>query len=266
MPVVLALALAIGACSDRRDPEAANRSEEIKPTVASDSASPLPEPAVDRAQLLVLFLDASSAAIVGADDKSAQQALKGRRFDLRMRFGCDTSAPDPDRSWSYNATTGALKVTVKPNIDRESDERDGLPAKDEAVADAEKAGTPAREIGFLIQAPTVLANGCPMEDFAAIAGFTNLRFGLVQKVEPDEPRARQLLPSYEITKKISEVAVPAQGLDLVIRGRLQLDATGRAIRCAPRGGVIECTANASIEQVAIEDPASKSLIAEWGAR
>ena len=64
MPVVLALALAIGACSDRRDPEPANRSEEIKPTVPADSASSLPEPALDRAQLLVLFLDASSAAIV----------------------------------------------------------------------------------------------------------------------------------------------------------------------------------------------------------
>lgn len=253
----LVIALGLSACEKPGPAEPDNQVNMVQPLKPDkEDEGTLAEALLDREQLLVTLLEAASAAVIGADDSKAQQALNGRRFEIRMRFGCPSGQPSADRSWSHNARSGSLKVTVKPDIDREvAGLAPGQPAS---------GGPKARESGFSIPAPTVLANGCPTAEYAAAAGFTNLRFGLVQRTGSDVPRSRQLLDSYEIVKKIAPEEVPAEGLDLIVRGRLETGSDGRAIRCAPRGGTIECLASASIGLVTIEDPAKRRLIAEWG--
>ena len=256
LPGALAIVLSTASCTGEPAGNEANVVNETRPAPKEDL--PLPETALDRDGLLVTMLEASSAAIIGADDAAAQADLKGRRFEVRMRFGCPSARPEVERSWSYSEASGALRVTVKPDIDAEAP----TPA---AAVDGGKVPV-VRERGFLIPAPTVLANGCPTSDYAAVAGFTNLRFGIVQRSDPQANRAGQLLESYEIVKKIAPEAVPTDGLDLIVRGRLETAADGRAIRCSPRGGVVECFANATIDHVGIEDPVRSQLVAEWDSR
>jgi hypothetical protein len=254
----LSIAFWTVACTRQEPQDNAAETEPAETVPAANESAPMVESALDREQLLVTLLGAAGDAIVGADDAETQKALKGRRFDLRMRFGCPDTPPIAGRSWTYDEKSGAMKVTVKPDVDEEiehpatTDGPEAKPAK-------------AHRGGFQIPGPTLLPVGCPTADFAAVPGFTNLRFALVQTTDADSPRAQQLLNSYEIVKKIAPDAAPTKGLDLILRGRLESDAQGRVVTCAPNGGVAECLANVTIDKVSIENPETSVLVAEWGA-
>ncbi len=248
-----ALVVAIGAAACSPEPPAneANASQPAEPkTTNATDESALPDLPLDRQGLLVAMLQASSAAILGADNARQQEALRGRRFELRMRFGCADAKGALERRWSHDEASGALRVVVRPDIDQD-------------VGETGEVGDPAHERGFIVANPTILSAGCPSADFAAVPAPSSLRFGVVQRTDPQGARSRQLLESYEVTKKIAPEEVPAQGLDLIVRGRLETGGEG-PIRCAPRGGIVECLALATIGLVSVEDPANGRLIAEWG--
>jgi hypothetical protein len=60
--------------------------------------------------------------------------------------------------------------------------------------------------------------------------------------------------------------VPAQGLSLVISGRLKALPDGRAIHCSAAAGQPACIISTLIDRVAIEDPARNGVVlGEWGA-
>jgi hypothetical protein len=254
---IAALVVAVGAtaCSQEPPNNEANASETAEPktgNVVEDSA--LPDLPLDRQGLLIAMLQASSAAINGASDAKQQEALKGRRFEVRMRFGCPGGSTTLERRWSHDKASDALRVSVRPELDHEI----GAPVGE---SDAQP---PARhERGFLVPSPTLLSAGCPNAEYAAAQANTNLRFGIVQRTDPQGARSRQLLESYEVTKKIAPEQVPPEGLDLIVRGRLETGGEG-PIRCAPRGGIAECLALSTIDLVSIEDPSNGRLIAEWG--
>ena len=248
-----ALVVAIGASACTRETPAneANASQPAQPTTTKVAEeSPLPDLPLDRQGLLVAMLQASSAAILGADDARQQESLRGRRFELRMRFGCTDSRTALERRWTHDERSGALRVVVRPDIDHD-------------VGEGSEEGSSAHERGFLVPNPTLLAAGCPSAAYAAAPATTSLRFGVVQRTDPQGARSRQLLESYEVTKKIAPEEAPSEGLDLIVRGRLETGGPG-PIRCAPRGGIVECLALSTIDLVSIEDPANGRLIAEWG--
>lgn len=252
-----ALVVAIGAtaCSQELPTNEANASETAEPKTANlVEKSPLPDLPLDRQGLLIAMLQASSAAILGANDAKQQEALKGRRFEIRMRFGCPGTTTALERRWSHDKTSDALRVSVRPDIDHEI----GAPVGE---GDAQP---PARhERGFLVPSPMLLSAGCPSAEYAGAQATANMRFGIVQRTDPQGARSRQLLESYEVTKKIAPEQVPPEGLDLIVRGRLETGGEG-PIRCAPRGGMVECLALSTIDLVSIEDPSNGRLIAEWG--
>ena len=250
----LVVATGAAACSQQTPGNETNVSEPANLETANVvKGSPLPDLPLDRQGLLIAMLQASSAAILGADSKQ-QEALKGRRFEIQMRFGCAGTTAALDRRWRHDEASDALRVSVRPDIDQEIG---GSPGEGEAELPA------AHERGFLVPNPTLLSAGCPGAEYVAAQAATNLRFGIVQRTDPQGARARQLLDSYEVTKKIAPEQVPAQGLNLVVRGRLETGGEG-PIRCAPRGGTVECLALSTIDLVSIEDPANGRLIAEWG--
>ena len=251
----LLVAVCASACTREAATNDANVSEVSEPKTTNQAAeSPLPDLPLDRQGLLIAMIQASSAAILGAEDAKRQEALKGRRFEIRMRFGCPGAPGAIERRWNHDKASDALRVSVRPDIDHEVE---GAPGDGEAEQPA------VHERGFLVPSPTLLSAGCPSTDYAAASAANHLRFGIVQRTDPEGARARQLLESYEVTKKIAPEGVPAEGLDLVVRGRLETSGAG-PIRCAPRGGMVECLAHSTIELVSIEDPASGRLIAEWG--
>ncbi len=213
---------------------------------------PLPDLALDRESLLVTMLTAAGSAMTGLDDEEAQKALNGRRFELRMRFGCPGADPAATRRWSFDQKSDALKVTVKPDLSIE------VPGADEDTK-------PTTLSGFSVPRPLLLANGCPLPEYRGIDPGARINFALVQAADPDAPRARALLASYDIVKKISPEAAPNGGLDLFLSGRIEADTQGRTITCSPAGGQVRCLARATFDRIAIEDPASSTLVAEWSA-
>ena len=251
----LLVALGVSACSRETPTNEANVSETAEPKTANlVEDSPLPDLPLDRQGLLIAMIHASSAAILGASDAKQQESLKGRRYEIRMRFGCPGSASALERRWNHDKASDALRVSVRPDIDQEVG---GAPGESEAEQPA------VNERGFLVPNPTLLSAGCPTADYTAVQAANHLRFGIVQRTDPQGARARRLLESYEVTKKIAPEQAPAEGLDLVVRGRLETSGDG-PIRCAPRGGMVECLALSTIDLVSIEDPANGRLIAEWG--
>lgn len=253
---VVGLVVAIGAaaCSQETPTNDMNVSEPTKPKAANANDSPLPDLPLDRQGLLIAMIQASSAAILGINDAKQQEALKGRRFEIRMRFGCPGATSALDRRWHHDKASDALRVSVRPDIDQELE---SAPAEGAAELPAQ------HERGFLVPRPTLLSTGCASAEYATVQATTPLRFGIVQRTDPQGARARQMLDSYEVTKKIAPESVPTQGLDLVIRGRLEAGGGG-PIRCMPRGGMVECLALSTIDLVSIEDPSNGRLIAEWG--
>lgn len=222
--------------------------------VVQEAERPVLPAALDRKQLLVAMLDAATGAVLGEPDEAAQQALKGRRFELRMRFGCDGEI-DARRSWRFDEAAGALRVNVTPD----------------SFAAAAKPGEGLTDdghspLGFVIARPNLLRSGCPAADYAAVTPSSALRFGLLPLHVTNAPRDEALLPSYAIVKKIAPDAVPTQGLDLILRGRLDSEGDAPVIVCVPSTNAIDCRATATFETISIEDPSNGRLIAEWSGR
>jgi hypothetical protein len=244
----------LAACTKERQPAAANSSNQVQaPTAVEKEAAALPLAGLDREHLLVAMMQAATRAELGSEDEEAERRLKGRRFELRMRFGCPGTA-DARRSWTYDQAAGALRVKVVP------DELAAISLANEAT----DAGDSSRPRGFLIANPTRLSAGCPAKAYAAIADTTALRFAIAPLPAASATRAAGLLDSYEIVKKIAADAAPAQGLDLVIRGRLDSAGNEPVVQCAPSGGAVECRSTATIDTISILDPSADRLIAEWG--
>lgn len=250
----------------RQGPEAVSNETNVAVAVEPRPASglPLPQTNLEREQLLVEMMRAASYAVVGVAKQSGQPRLKGRRFEIRMRFGCPGEI-DARRSWRFDERQEALRVSVTPDSFAPTDlqPKQAGPAADGGQAETDDRPEPTR--GFLVDRPTQLVSGCAVEEFAAVPGTSALRFAIVPLAAPGGARARELLADYQIVKKIAPDSVPAQGLDLILRGRLDSAGNEPVIRCSPSGASVQCLATAVIDTVAIEDPARERLIAEWAA-
>ncbi|MDQ3144262.1 MAG: hypothetical protein M3Q57_05210, partial [Pseudomonadota bacterium] len=99
----LAGAALLGACQVQ-DPATDNDAapNAVEPAPAPTSVLPLPDPVLDRAALLGAVAQAASAFAAGADDREAQGALDGRRFVVKLRFGCrGPAAEDSEESLKW---------------------------------------------------------------------------------------------------------------------------------------------------------------------
>lgn len=228
---------------------ATNATAEAKPGIPI----PLPEPKLDREQLIFAALQALSAAALGQNDVEAQKALKGRAFELRLRFGCPGAAPGArsSRNWSYDDDKHVLRARIATDLSAESVSASDLLLKDyEGVA------------GFTIDRPLLLSAGCPAPGFAAM-GSVEPTIAVAQLFTSEDSRVQRPERSYEITKGVDESGKPTQGLDLVISGRLSTLSDGRTIHCASIDGPPACLIAAKLDRVAIENPAGRSILGEW---
>jgi hypothetical protein len=220
-----------------------------KPEVAAPI--PLPQPKLDRQQLIFATMQALSAAALGANDSDAQKQLKGREFELRLRFGCPGAPSDPSRNWSYDETSHALRTHFSADLAGER-----IPASDLLLKDYEGVA------GFAIERPLLLSAGCPAAQFAPM-NSAQRTIAVVQLFTSEDSRVQRPETSYDVTKAVEENEKPAEGLDLVIAGRLAELSDGRVIHCAAKDGPPACIISAKFDRVAIENPATGSVLGEW---
>ena len=261
---VLLLAGALGACDTGKPASnaaanAAAAKEPERPALRLPKVIPSPQPELDRAALLAAVARAASAHATGEDDKAAQGQLDGRRFTLKIRFGCRGPAQSGAMRWSYDEQEQALTLRAEPDITSDSP----------LFGDGEDSPVEAVE-GFWIPRPWILTDACPAggEAEAAAAAPQASSIGIAQYFTAQDSRVQHRSGrSYEIVRRADPAIAPSQtGFTLVLHGRLRRWPDAGPVRCRGSGRARPtCIISAELDRVAFENPETGMTIAEWGA-
>lgn len=242
---------------------------------------PVAEPPVDRAGLLLAVARAASAFALGQDDSAEQRKLDGKRFEVRLRFGCPSAVEAQAGSRfevRFDEDERTLRLRAAPD----------LRLDDPAVTAL--AGTAAEAVeGFWITRPWLLDAGCPAASGSAgaeregssrtaplpspadssPAARSGHSVGIARIYTETDPRTgRRDGRAYEATKVLPEGEGPSpQGYDLVLSGRLRQLPGGRVVACriAAPDTAPQCLVSAQFDRVWIENPATSAAIAEWSS-
>lgn len=266
------------ACQQAGDANREAQANAVQPVENAAPAVPLPRPPMDRAALLQAVAQARSAAAAGVDDRQAQQALDGKAFELRIRFGCAgaalTNAEKPSLSWSFDSKSGVLRVRAAPDLSEDAPVTKGL------------QGVEAVE-GFWLMRPWLLSATCPVkapthgsdvtegkpttaaEPAPSAPASGAPKVGIAQFFTATDPRTtrRDHRPYQTVKKREPGASVGTQGFDLVLSGRLRMLPQGRVIRCVGSGpdAPPACVVSAQFDHVWIDDAATKERIADWSS-
>lgn len=284
-PAPLAAALAIFAltgCTAKKgeDNAAASAANASEQSIVPEIPIAAPEPPVDREQLLEDVLRAASDFATGGDSAAHQKDLEGKKFEVRIRFGCD--GPQSGKlngpfGWTFDEKTRALKVRATPLLSK----------KDDSVGEIAGDRYEAVE-GFWIDQPWLLDAACPVQkteqsDTAATADAAKKpsppkqpqapspssahNVGIAQFFAPGGPRTQQRSGRpYETTKRLDEGDVPTGGFDLVLTGRFDALPDGNFIACtaSQSGGRPTCVVSANFGTISIERADTHEVLAHWG--
>jgi len=289
----LAAAMVVSSC--HRPPDAEEPGNAVE-NQTSLPRLPVAEPPLDRAAILAAVAQAASAAGLGENDAEQQRLLDGKRFELRIRFGCPlVGAPDKGERFSvtFNEEDRTLRIRAAPDVTLD----------DPQIAQVASDAVEAVE-GIWLRRPWVLAARCPvvartatqpadpgdatadktansrnhpepadrtaLEANAAIppAGAgSGPRVGIAQFFTEADPRTiRRNQRAYETTKVLAEGELPSpEGYNLILSGRLRAIPGGRVITCLAQSFATppDCIVSAEFDRVWIERPDSKAIIAEW---
>lgn len=255
----------------------------------TETSVPLPIPTwsgpLARPDVLALAALAAdtTAAGMAPDDELVQS--DGRRFEIRLPFGCTgAAAPDADSGWTYNEANGTLRVFVTP--ERWGSEDWPMPAaRTDTVESIE---------GFWIERPWTSSEACPArpaepemanaETDQEVAGETEIEDEPETTEAVSEPQALPTLAVGQIYTTESPrsglregqafravVRVPAGDLDTSQGFRLRI--SGRLTRAGGPAPTIcrqaspsrrpVCLVTVAMDEVSIENPATGETLATW---
>lgn len=271
-PAVLAIALVgiiAGALLVRTAPKP-NAPEPAQPVEAGApppaASTPLPPPPLIRADLV---RHANAAAALAAGETAAPaddgQALVGRRFVLRLPFGCDGAQPrggPAQGSALYDPEARTVRLSARPS------DWSGLP-----VAQAMGDGTVEAVEGFWITRPWSYSEACPpprAEDAAPASPTSSSpqTLGLAQVFGADDSRVlRRDGRAYEHVRRLAgdETELLSRSYVLVLEGRLRAYPDGRPLRCWSESADHRpvCLYSVQFERVAFVDAVDGATLAEW---
>jgi hypothetical protein len=247
------------ACEARDD---ANDIAPAPPAVVENEPSPvpLPAPALDRAALLDAVAKAASAHAAGIDDAQARAALDGRRFAVKLRFGCGGPADETSSDalgWRVKSDE-SLEITATPDLSLDAPE----------LARALTQTVEAVE-GFWIPRPWLLSDACPAVHAGAIAppAVPDHSVGIAQYYTPEGSRTeRRSGRAYVCIAPIKPGApLPQDGFFLLLEGRLQAWPGGPPIHCASTSAAARpsCIVSVRLDRAAFIRPGDGAVIDEW---
>jgi hypothetical protein len=279
-------ALSLGAC--RQQPQ----NEIVENEVGNEDSSlpplPIAEPPMNRSAVLLAVAKAASAVALGRDDAAEQRSLDGKRFEVRIRFGCVGPSGPASAAGPFNVRFDEEKRTLRIRATPD------LSQADPRVAALGGEAVEAVE-GFWMYRPWLLEAGCPAAPAAPPASSEAKSEGpapaVATAVEAEE-QPRTAAPStagqrvgiahfftktdsrtgrrdsraYEATKVLPEGRQPSRaGYDLVLSGRLATVPGGKVINCRIQGPNTppECIVSTEFDRVRIETPGTKEVVAEW---
>lgn len=248
------LALALAACSPREQPAPAP-----EPKAPAAPAIPAPPAPLSRAELLDVVAEAAGASAAGAEYPEAARRLDGRRFALRLPFGCQgpTTGGEPRLGYIVDAKRGTLRLTARPEVWTEA-----------GWARALVGGADVESIeGFWVSRPWTTAETCPpLPAVSSPIPPSPETVGLAQAFAEGGSRLlRRGDRPYETTLKLPDGQPPAWGgFRLVLEGRVTAGADGRTAACLsehPDRRPV-CLVRVELDRVAFEDATGANL-AEW---
>ena len=218
---------------------------------------------LSREDLLAAARAGAAAYAAGEDLPVELRALAGRRFQLRVPFGCrgpQAAVADRSASWEVGPDGETLRIRVRPENWTASSFAQAL-----AGADVEAVE------GFWIPRPWQMSEACPArsEDplLAEAAPPSPQTVGLVTVYGPESSRlGRRADRPYELTLALDDFGRPGdQGLQLILEGRIaSLGAAGpMACRGASPDQRPVCLIGTTIERVAVRNPATERILGEW---
>ena len=268
--------MALAGCRPAAAPTA---EENITNEVVQPPPLPVVEPPIDRERLLTSVARAASAYAAGADNSEADRALDGRRFEVRLRFGCGRGTTGDDVSgWTVDESSKTLRLKAVPDLSFDDPLVRSL---------AGREGVEAVE-GFWLKRPWLLTAACPapkaseakvplqrdpsanpaIEEEMQIAPRAP-RVGIAQFFTATDSRTgRRSDRPYESVKPLEEGGeLGAAGFNLILSGRLTAGPAGRVIACgsASIDSWPDCIIFADIDQVRMERPETRKVIAEWAS-
>ncbi|MET0371817.1 MAG: hypothetical protein ABW039_10620 [Sphingobium sp.] len=235
-----------------------------RPLPASPVAStPVPAavtPSVlTRADLLEAAREAMDGMSAGTNSVGSG-AYAGRRFELRLPFGCrgaSGDAAEPLR-WRYDDTSETLRISITPQVwPRET----WLPPATQTAV--------ARIEGFWISRPWSSRETCPSdatEPSQANAAIETL--GLATFVSSEASRiGRSFDEPFELVKKVEPAAIDAgSGFRLRVTGRLASVPSMGTVACKALDGADRrptCLISVTLDEIAVENGATGTTLAIW---
>lgn len=166
-------ALGVSACQPAS--ENAVIQNESKNSILPMPPLPAVERPMDREALLFAVTRAASAAALNIDDGAEQRKLEGKKFELRIRFGCTTvpEVADSEGRFSvrFDERERTLRLSALPDL-RVNDtivQAIVRNATKDGSSEDESQGKQIEAVeGFWIRRPWLLADGCPVSAPAAV--------------------------------------------------------------------------------------------------
>ena len=243
----------------------------VAPAPVTPLATVTPEPPPERGvlgrpELIALAAAAADAAAAGRDPAAAIGEAEGRRFELRLPFGCNGPAGEASTAamrWRYDAEDNALRLHVAPAVW----------AADDWWASSAPSGIEAIE-GFWIMRPWTSGEACPPGgdrpaavgvDPVTLPGQT-LAIGQIFSAEGARGGRRDG-KAYEAVVRVPKDELDTSGgFRLRVSGRIARIANAGAVRCQQPAGPEQrpiCLVGVVMDEVAIENPANGETLATW---
>jgi hypothetical protein len=233
------------------------------------ASAPMPSLAVsaplERTELVQEANAAAAAYAAGAKPSPDKSPLIGRRFSVRIPFGCGgpgSAGPSAQASVELDAATNALKLSAAPAIWTSLPVLQDLP-KVERIETVE---------GFWIPRPWVNTDACPpVRNTPLPATPTPVAAQTVGLARIFEKGGSRVLlrgdRPYQFSLKLpkDEAAQLGHTYHLVLEGALVGFGDGRALHCwseSPDHRPI-CLYAVTYDRVAFEDTATGAVLAEW---
>lgn len=239
-------------------------SVEVPPTPPPAVPAPVqrPEPAaapdilLQRADLIRL---AAAAADAAAGGPAVSENMAGRRFVIRLPFGCSGPSEDADApfGWSYDAEEQTLRVRVTPQQWIE------VPWVAERLEDRKVESVE----GFWMPRPWTSSEACPAGQ-AAVPGERSSSLGIAHFFGAESSRVGQRRGrSLELVERVAaEQLRPGAGFHLLLEGRIAaVPGSEETVLCHTTAAYDRpaCLIAAEFDRVAIENPATQRVLAQW---
>ena len=237
-----------------RMPEPIVVTQPAAPVPVAVPETPMAEVTLGRADILRM---ASLAADAASGGTPVEDTMDGRRFMIRIPFGCGPKSNDNrDRSATYTVADETLRVRIQPQ------DWTDLPW---VASEVSRRGAVGAE-GFWVPRPWTAAETCPPDAVEPTDPSSNLGIAMIFDANSSrvgQRRGRALEATVQVD---AEEADFSKGFRLVVEGRVVQWPGGRETVLCRSANAYErpvCLVGTRLDGVSIENASNGERLADW---